>query len=224
MPIAHDLTTQATANSVTSLTFSHTVSGADRLLIVGVQTNGSNVTGVTYAGVAMTAVGQLTSGGVRVEMFRLIAPATGANSVVVSVAATTDIGAAASSYTGAHQTTPLGAAATASGTGTEPTVNVVAAVDDLVIDATGMVNAVLTAGPGQTQRANYSTGVDLLTGVMSTEPGAATVTMSWTGGTNDWAAIGVAMKPVAEAATAALDAGAWTIQRAPSHRVPVRVW
>jgi hypothetical protein len=104
---------------------------------------------------------------------------------------------AVSSFTGVHQTTPLGTPATATGgVGTTPTVTVTAATGDLVVDFMGTKETTgnKTAGAGQTERWDGFNGD--ADGAGSTEAGAASVVMNWTGGvTEEWAGVGVALKP-----------------------------
>lgn len=114
MAIAYDNSTQGNS-STSSLTFSHTCSGSDRVLILDIYWGAARtVSGVTYAGVAMTeVVAPLDTGGnERHGMYYLIAPATGANNVVITLSGTTGIVGIASSYTGADQTAPIGATRT----------------------------------------------------------------------------------------------------------------
>lgn len=78
---------------------------------------GDKITGITYNGVAMT---QQKKQGVNVNqylyLYDLVAPATGANNVVITSSSSTDIGGKANSYTGVKQTGQPDA--TASGTAT----------------------------------------------------------------------------------------------------------
>lgn len=111
--LAFDAVSAAKDNSggVTSLTWSHTCTGSNRILLVGGSvTSGTarTVTGITYNGVAMTSIGTTTAGTVYGFLYYLIAPATGANNVVVTISGVTDGGnkqfdANAQSYTGAAQ-------------------------------------------------------------------------------------------------------------------------
>ena len=111
MAIAFDSATRATTGTGTSLTFSHTVSGSNRILVVGVADNdattGDTITGVTYNGVAMSRIsggyGTNTDGGT-VFLYYLVAPATGTHNVVVSCSSSHSLSALAASYTGAAQT------------------------------------------------------------------------------------------------------------------------
>lgn len=109
MAIARDANSNGNDTN-TSLTFSHTCSGSNRILFVGIATFGGSggdiVTGVTYNGVGMTRINTLQANGLtpRVYLYYLINPATGANNVVVSCGATSGyIAGIGSSYTGAKQ-------------------------------------------------------------------------------------------------------------------------
>ena len=106
-----------TATTPTSVTWSHTTSGSNRALVVyvGVGENSGadgtkTISGVTYAGVAMTQIGtpkhtnNSTFG--YLACYGLIAPASGANNVVVSFNAAPSVAECGSlSFTGADQTT-----------------------------------------------------------------------------------------------------------------------
>lgn len=203
---AFDATSTAGGLNISSLSWSQTCSGADRVLTVGVNIFDvaappiETVSSITYpAGTNLTVIGSgITNGFNRVEQWRLIAPATGANTVLVTITSVVEaLTAGAVSATAAHQTTPVGTQATASGTSTDPSVAVAAATNDLVVDAVQTGALTLTVGAGQTQRWNNVTN----SGAGSTKPGAATVTMSWsTPLSDDWVIAGVAIKDVAVAA------------------------
>src|SRR5215203_7322483 len=95
MSVAVDtVSTSPNTNSVASKTWSHTVSGSNRVLLVMVQwnqpSNTETVSSVTYGGVALTQVGSnVIAGGSGLSrctaLFRLIAPAAGAANVVVTM-------------------------------------------------------------------------------------------------------------------------------------------
>lgn len=97
----------------TNYTWSHTCTGSDLALIVGATIwqdgagNGS-VTGITYNGVAMTLVREDNNGAMYSSLWKLAAPATGANTVSVTMdgASIQAVGIAAS-FTGVDQTTPV---------------------------------------------------------------------------------------------------------------------
>jgi hypothetical protein len=141
MSVAVDATSTGSGNNVSSVTVSHTTTSAsDRLLLVGVSmdsTGGRTVTSVTYGGQSLTLVGAQAGGAnpVRVEIWRLINPASGTANVVVNLSGSTDgVSVGATTFTGVDQTTPLGTFASAIGTNNSPTVNVTSAAGELVYD------------------------------------------------------------------------------------------
>lgn len=199
-------------SSGTTLTFSHTVNDATNgVLIVGAYTRNSGtatVTGVTYNGVAMTLARERREAIFNLvysSMWYLAAPATGANNVVVTFSATppNNSGAIAASFTGVDQTTPQDGGADNEATNQESTVTVTSATNDMAVDFTIIVNGNTgpTVGAGQTSRATGNDGGsgDLM-GV-STEPGAASNTMTWTWSANDktWLALGLNLNAAAAA-------------------------
>ena len=142
--VAVDAESDVSGGNVSSLSWSHTTSGNNRLLIVSVgmaRIEPLSVSGITYGGTPLTLIGVsdntcCTPGRPRVEMWKLVAPATGTNTVVVTLSGTNDsvIGAAVS-YTGVNQTTPLGTFAAANNSDATPSVTVTSAAGELVQDA-----------------------------------------------------------------------------------------
>ena len=122
--LAYDATAHGAVLPGTSITYSHTCTGSDRILIVGVCEAGStSATGmtVTYNGVSMTAVtGSPKANGTSSQawLFYLINPATGANNVVVSWTGSTYMRSISASYTGAKQSAQPNAHNEANATGT----------------------------------------------------------------------------------------------------------
>ncbi len=207
--LAVDAVSSSACTSCTSLTWSHTTSGSNRGLTVGGHyfDSDSAITGITYAAVGMTAVPSsfADNGDYSVEQYSLIAPATGANNVVISASATmTELNGGAISFTDANQTTLVGTAGTATGTSTTPSVTVSSAADEIVVDSVTIAHSgTFSVGAGQTQRWNaISAGWTKYAG--STEPGAATTPMSWNNSASQaWAISAVSVKPVAGAAPTA---------------------
>ena len=192
----------------TTCTQPFTTSGSNRLLTVGVcvRNGAAAVSGVTYNGVALTQYATVTRGGTqKLDIWRLIAPATGSNDVVVTMAAESPFSVGIVSYTGVDQTTPLGTSANATGAGGTPTVDVASGATELVLDFVcqsddGTTIPAMTAGAGQTERVDFTTGIVGFSRHIgsSTETGAATTTMSWsdTSG-NGWIIIGAPIAPAA---------------------------
>src|SRR5688572_11850859 len=111
MAIAHNNSSNAGSASTSSLSWSHTCSGSDRFLIVGISTPTVGATGVTFNGVAMTQLdeGDQGTGPIHGELWYLIAPGAVTANIVVTLSGASAIAAGASSYTGVHQSAPFGA-------------------------------------------------------------------------------------------------------------------
>lgn len=210
MAIAHDSTTATTSGGkdVSGITFPHTVgAGSDRYLKVGVAINQwgpATVSSITYAGVAMTRLGgSVLSGFIRVEYWYLLNPPTGTHDVVVTLSdSPMNLACAASSYFGVNQTTPHGTESTATGVGTAPSVSVQSAPGELVVDVMACADTgYVSVGSGQTLRGVADNGTTEAVCAVSDEAGATSVTMSHTiGAANDWAIIGVSLRPAAAGA------------------------
>ncbi|HEX9823253.1 MAG TPA: fibronectin type III domain-containing protein, partial [Actinomycetota bacterium] len=211
--IAYD-SSSSTTGTGGSLTWSHTVgSDSNRVLVVGVSIRKSakTVTNVTYGGVGgFTQAGTQTFDGSdhRVEIWYQLMPAVGTANVVVTLSAAEDAVAGAVSYGGVHQTTPLGTFTGAGGNNQAPTVDIASRADEVVlglVSISGDHNG-MTLGGGQTQRWTGSTGTGdgAEFGAGSTEPGADSVTMSWSAvNSNRWAIGAVAVKPATVVSPAA---------------------
>ena len=191
-------------SAVDSFTVSHTTSGTNRLMLVGVSHNPNNdevISSVTYNGDDLAFVGAATySNDTRAEIWQLVAPDTGTYDVIITFDKNLSYGAVAGvmTFTEVSQTTPLGTFVSANGLSAGPaTVNVSSATNEVVFDTVSCETCFpLTVGGGQTEHWNLIQNNDHVMGAGSTEPGAATVTMSWTLGSADYWAIGaVPIKP-----------------------------
>lgn len=210
MAVAFDAASSGQTTNATSITVAHTCSGSDRVLFVGVGWSTgpeamASVTGVTYNGVALTQIWEIIDSPTDHANagWYLIAPATGTNNIVVTFASAMDeICAGGISFTGAHQTSPLGTFQTANGTTGNATVNVSSAADEIVVDNCYVGQNGITVGAGQTQRWQQANIGSYSTGGGSTETGAATTTMSWTiTSGNPWNIGAVPIKPAGAAAS-----------------------
>jgi signal peptidase I len=197
-----DNASSTTGDRVSVLSWSHTVGAglANRILVVGVTLDADHsVTGVTYAGTPLTSIGAQNDpdAATRVELWYLVAPQTGSNSVVVTLSGETndDIVAGATSWRAVHQSTPLGTAVFASGESDTASVDVTSAAGEVVVDVVASDRETVSADGGQTE--HWSAQPNKLGGGGSSELGAASVTMSWTlGQSTFWAIGGVPLKPV----------------------------
>lgn len=191
MAVAHiqtvgfDQSTVASLHTISSFTVS---AGANRALIamVGIEVEGRTVSGITWNGsenftVKSTHTGTTGTPDSRVEIWHLVAPTETTADIVIALAGGTATFSGGVTYaTGVHQVTPLGLAATSDGSTANPAVNVTdSAVGDLVIDLLHDSFGDGVAGAGQTGRYDNTAQTSYFSHG-STEPGAASVTMSWT--------------------------------------------
>ncbi len=211
MAVTIDSAGSATAvvgGTTNTQTIAHTCSGTERLIVLRAgywaAAAGDAISSVAYNGVALTKIADSgrSSGGDNAQIWILVAPATGANNLVITWGSTSGTNRAGTlqitSYNGVDQSTPTGTAATGTGSGTSVSVNVSGASGDYVIDViawdAGTATASLPGGSGQTSNFNaVSNGEG---GAGSNEPGAASVTMSWTlSVSTTWSQSGIALKP-----------------------------
>jgi hypothetical protein len=194
-------TTVTNANA----TWSHTVAGMNRLLLVGIaiemDSPNHTVSGITYDGVALTPVAALhfSDTSARGEIWRLIAPNVGTHNIIVTF---TGIGSGlaaalgAVSFTGVHQTTPFGTPASNTANMANASVTVNANVGDLVFGHVA-VNTGPTVTDGQmTQWSQVNASQTRSVG--STKTGTTpTTTLTWTFPAHEYAVSAVAIKPSA---------------------------
>ncbi len=211
------VTTSSSSTSVANggtLTFSHTPgSTANRLLLVSVGVGNTlsgdaaapgTVTGVTFGAVAMTQVSTAAVGAIRTYVYRLLNPNAATANVVVTIGSkTASVSASATTFTGVHQTTPLGASASSTGTGTALSTTLAAVTGDIVYSAAaldeGGTNQTITTNStldSQVELANNS-GLNYVSTASGTKAGAASVTVNYTAlNSQQWAMLAVPIKPV----------------------------
>lgn len=195
----------AVGTSVTSLTINSFAVGAgsDRLLLVGVsQWKSADTAPIGNFNTSETltvhdAATIAEAGGTRrATVLRRIAPSNATAAVTVSWSGATcdEAVLGATSWTGVHQTTPLGTAQKASSSSGAPSVTVTASTGDAVHDVVSADDGPgggtgLTAG--QTQRWNVPAASDTTAGAGQSAAGSASVVMSWTYSAGYWAQVGV---------------------------------
>lgn len=204
MAIAKDATSSAHAQGVSSLSWAHTCTGSDLLLNVHSGTNGTPVstTGVTYNSVALTSRWSASRNWTAASGWSLVAPATGSNTVAITLSATEDtVFGQAISYTGVDQTTPHGTAASANGATDAPAVPALtSATGEVCIGFVMSSASSITSGAGQTAEiSDLNFAAD--SAQTDSEPGAASVDITWTTTVNPWACGGIPIKPVAAGGT-----------------------
>jgi hypothetical protein len=188
-----------------------TIAGASNALfvILAKYNTGTEVSAMTYGG---NALAQVTNSPVKNEsnvdqvmVWYLANPPTGANTLAITDSATGEVAVGVVPFSGCHVSgTPHSTPQTAvSDNTTTPTSIVVSsAAGEIVIDFQAVrhlaTNGTITAGGGQTEIIDMDTGTttdDVKLGV-STEPGASSVTMSWTSSqVMYWAQMAFAVKP-----------------------------
>lgn len=211
MAVTLDASATGSATS-TTVTVPLTVSGADRLLVVGIanyRNTTENTTSVTWnTSENLTERDGQQNGDCRIELWTLTAPSTGTHNVVVTTSASTDISVCCYSLNGVDQTTPLGTSVNAGGASTTPSVTVTSATGDLVFAFLGVNSAsgaAVAVGAGQTEQATEElagANFNILESEISTEAGASSVVMNYTINNSwNWAEIGVSIKPASGGAS-----------------------
>lgn len=162
-------------------TWTHTCSGSDRILFVAVFSQGT-ISGATYNGVTMTSLGTYgyTSPTGNGELFMLVNPATGANTV--SVSSSGNLIGVAASYNGAKQTgqpdATINTQTTGGSTGTTLTSTVsITAPGSWLVTGTVCEGLALTAGSGAFLR---QTGSNVAVAIFdsNTAPGTGSQSMT----------------------------------------------
>jgi len=148
--------------SDTTLTFAHTCSGSNRLLVVTVPESRSQTATVTYNGVAMTSAVAQSNSTTWARIFYLIAPATGSNNVVITYSsALTFRQAGAISFNGVDQTSPLGATNAIFGTIQNKSIGITTTEDNSVlVDSLAVNSSNQTPTAGQTLIGAQSIGLN----------------------------------------------------------------
>ncbi len=213
--------------AVTVLTFNHTVNFcANCVLYVGVSTYSqlnvptARVTSVTYGTQTLTPIGMQVSpiptlpatGNTSVEIYRLVAPPVGANTVTINLipAAVNTIVGGAISFNGVSQTTPNGAFSANSGNSDALNLTIADSFNGDVVLGVGATspNAVYfgTPTPPQTEQWNgrvfFNNSFDV--GFGDTKSAVSAVTQLTRNSTNpaSWAFGGFAVKPLVLTAAA----------------------
>lgn len=193
--IAFDAAASITPLSLVSpVTWSHTVSGAETLIFVGVILKiplGGSISGVTYNGTSMTLIDTMdgsnivSNSGFRNSIYYLTNPTTGSNTVSVSFTGTSASAAGGSiSLTGVHQTNPLDNHNCNADTTGDATVSITPVNNRTwALDNVDIFSGTPTAGSAQTARWNNAFNSGSTIGPI--RPPAATP-FSWTGLTTGW--------------------------------------
>jgi hypothetical protein len=161
--VAKDADSSSSGSAASNLTWSHTVTGSNTLLIcLAAIGDGGNVSSFTFNSVPLTISGSRDNGASypshRIEMWYLIAPATGAHTVSLTLpTAATRLVGGCTSFTGANQSTPLGTPVTNPSDGT---------VDASAISITVPTNGLAYGGVAFSNASGTCTAVTMVNGAM----------------------------------------------------------
>jgi hypothetical protein len=188
MAVAVGTTANNAGNFADTITVSTTTAGSNRHLVVVVGWGfDQTVSSVTFGGTALQALGAAEiRSGVSVHMWEWNigtngeVPAQTADVVVTMTGAVSSrLSALAIPLTGVHQTTPssgFDSDQNEANGGTQPTLTITSATGDLVLDGMTCNDTAVTVGADQTQ---LFQGGFTANACASSEPGAATVNMTW---------------------------------------------
>jgi hypothetical protein len=165
MAIAYDTSVHKQSDSGTSITWTHTCTGSNLILLVCVMMSTSrSVSAISYNGVAMTFINRSSGGGAgqTVAWYYLINPATGANTVSITIDSSSFCYPSSASYTGVDQTSPIDASTTtANNAGSTITTTLTTTTDNCwtVLGVRDGADGATTASTGSTQRMATNTQI-----------------------------------------------------------------
>lgn len=184
MAITFDAAASVENGGGSSLSVSHTSSGSNRGVLIGIHAEGGvTISSLTYGAQTPTLVDS-TANGID-HMYFLAAPTTGGQTVTATLSGTSARCAMGIvSYNGS-----VGALSVAAfenpaenEAGPDATATISSAAGQLVVDMATCVGTVWAAGAGQTERVSLDDyGGSFRCLGMSEEAGASSVVMSWTG-------------------------------------------
>ena len=200
MAVEFDSSSSVSAAGAGPHTVSHTCSGSDRLLVVCIAFyhHTAVVTALTYNGVALTRLGNFSDFQYNSEIWYLVNPASGANTLSLEFSGGHfGMGLMGLSFTGVDQTTPMAGYVSGSGTSTTPSVVASSGTDEMVVDSLCITHSgTLSVGAGQTSRLNAISSSGTIKYAASTEPGVSSTTMSWSNSTSQgWVYSAGVIKP-----------------------------
>ena len=183
MAVAFDTCTSGSGTG-TSISFSHTCTGSDLVLYayVTVAANADFNPAATYNSVSMTLLQERVANAYYIALFRLVNPATGANTLAVTgLPGGGQEAVIAVSFSGVDQTTPDDTPVYSdSGAASSVSDNVSSATGNMVLDGVSVQgNRAITQGADQTIPTNGLVDQTQMETAVSYESGAATNTMSW---------------------------------------------
>lgn len=206
MAISFDAATVATSVVSTTLTYAHTCTGSDRIIFVAVQgiISTDTITGVTYNGVALTLVNKIQLPSWRfIYLWYLIAPATGANNVVVTSSSSGNIDSCCSSYTGVGQSGQPDNNATNNASAVTTITTTLTTIADNCWSVLAEANDVggSTAGSGTTLRGSSTNGIAIFDSNAAKTPAGSVSLIANIGGSGKMGTVMASFSPPSVANT-----------------------
>jgi len=166
MAVAFDNSSNKDGGNSATYSFDHLVSGSDRvlLLLMTVDGSGESVSGINYDGVAMTRESREGIAAGFVEVWYLINPNTGTNSVAVTLTGQNRSLATAASFTGVDQFDPIVVKQSANGNDDTPVLNITSLQENSMLVSVGFGESSGNASPGagQTEISDFIEGSHML--------------------------------------------------------------
>ncbi len=199
-----DSTSKATQASGASLTMTQTISGTNRLLMVAAsyrsqgkaQTDGGSnglglkeqIAGVKWGTTPLVRVNRTITDEYATELWYLVAPATGANTITVNFTGNVqDQNLSGASFIGVNQSTPFANAAgsSLSGGSTAPSITIPTTASQVLFGVTSMYTGSNTLTVSGTSRGVFGLKTTNVIGKGAVSAGGSTATLSWSG-TSAW--------------------------------------
>ena len=179
-----------------SFSHEHNVEHAS-VLIVGLSFDDETVDSVTYAGAPLTQIREDIQGTRHSQLWYLVNPSNGTNTVSISKSDDGDIVAGAITFDGVSDGRPIGSSNGATGTSLSASVSLTTSVDNSIIFDNVETNAVTISADGtQAEQWNLSQGSNVAGASTEQTTSAGPYTMSWTlTGIPDWAISAVEIMP-----------------------------
>jgi hypothetical protein len=205
--VAYDTFSESACSGCTGDSWSHTTTGSNTLILCGAGNEGAaTVSAFTHNSLSLTLVDSDAISSYNGFMYQRVAPTTGAQTVAITYSEATNSTLGCLTFTGTHQVSPLGTAAT----NTDSAIGFVDATITIPANGMGASLAIYGNDPGvgcsdatttQTEKFELCDGPSLL-GLGSTTASTGSVAMDWTFPAVDYSVIVAA--PINEAAAAAV--------------------
>lgn len=204
-PIFFDATSSSPYEaSLTTYNWQHTVGqGSSGILVIGVALLAAGTVSSITAGTKNAVFLRADSNGAyRSELWYVVNPDVGAQTITVNLSTSLTSIAGAISYFGVDQANPFEGTTGANGIGGSDTVNVITTDDlDTIVDVTSTLTNPISVGSGQVQRVNTAGAlgsIGMADRQWVTPPGTKTANWTGTGALEHWAITATALVPAVD--------------------------